>query len=249
MDKKKITKWIIFWILIVIVVALLSWWLAENNFPSAIDKGTWLSFFGGYFGSAMGAIATIIGVYLTFQYQKEYDEKKNEIKEKEYLEQLQEEKNKEVLPYFLIKRFENCRNGNFQELIPFSPMIYLNHDTKGEKIHESIYFKNIGKGPALAIKVQTVHNNKFWNLQDMDVVEVGESFMCDFIHIVDLPDEINSSEIEDIVGSKQYEVLIEFKNIYGKEYLYRLFFKVDTTIDMINQKYQCEFFMEKWEME
>lgn len=248
MSKKRIIKWILISLLIIIAIALLSWWLAENNFPSAIGKESWLSFFGSYFGSTVGAGATIVGVYLTFQYQKENDDKNNKIKEKQYLEQLQDANNKDVLPFFVIKKMEHCSLDNFDGMLYCNPVIFLNPGQTGEQFEERVYFKNIGKGPVLNLEIRVVQSNKTWSLKEIDVIEVGDSFLCDFIYIADIPDEIKKDEILDVCKNELYEVKIAFKNIYGKQYLYTLMLEASVNIDVINEKFQCDVSLKEWKM-
>lgn len=86
---------------IFILGLIVSWLAAESGFPSAIDKASWLGFFGSYIGSGMGAVATVLGVKWTFQLQQEKDRKDYEIQKQELKDQVELNRREAVKPYFV----------------------------------------------------------------------------------------------------------------------------------------------------
>lgn len=108
--------------LIFIVGLIVSWLVAENGFPSAINKANWLGFFGSYIGSGMGAVATVLGVKWTFQLQQEKDRKDYEIQKQELKDQVELNRREAVKPYFVIKKvhkteFENSEDAAKKDAI------------------------------------------------------------------------------------------------------------------------------------
>lgn len=211
----KKSKWIILFCFGVLFGVLLSWWLAENDFPSAINKDSWLGFFGSYFGSIIGAISTIFGVYLTLNYQREKDKEDEKSKTEELKEQIRRNQNKDVLPCFLIK--ENDENINNQIKL-YSVILQVGQGQ--HHYHLPVMFKNIGKGPAIEPKIILKGSTMTYKISD--VIEVGESVLVIFSDLFESPENAIGNEQEILKIAKTYYVLLTYKNIYGESYIYEL---------------------------
>ena len=212
--KNKVVKWGILFLILIIIGILISWGIAENDFPSQINKDTWLGFFGSYFGGIVGAAATILGVHLTLTYQKKRDDMEYEEKDKKLREQLQTNRELEVLPYFLIKEVNDyCKQNNLVH------RVFLAIED-GEQYEMFIILKNIGKGPALNPRIRI--DKKIYKISDNDVIEPGHTNIVDFIcQINQLQDAIGKPDrICNIVGTQP--AYFEYKSIYGKSYQYKL---------------------------
>lgn len=211
----KKSKWIILFCFGVLFGVLLSWWLAENDFPSAINKDSWLGFFGSYFGSIIGAVSTIFGVYLTLDYQRKKDKEDEESKTEELREQIRRNQNKDVLPYFLIK--EDNENIDHQIKACF---VFLQIGQGQHHYQLQVMIKNIGKGPAIEPKIVLKESAMTYEISD--VIEVGESVLVTFSDLFENPENAigNKQEILRIV--KTHHALLTYKNIYGELYTYEL---------------------------
>lgn len=211
----KKSKWIILFCLGILLGILLSWWLAENDFPSAINKDSWLGFFGSYFGSIIGAISTIFGVYLTLDYQRVKDKEDEKSKTEELREQIRINQNKDVLPYFLIKEY----NENIDPQIK-SYSVFLQIGQGQHHYYLYVMIKNIGKGPAIEPKIMLKESNTTYKISD--VIEIGESVLVTFSDLFESPENVLGNKQEILKIAKTYHALLTYRNIYGELYTYEL---------------------------
>ncbi|MGO1370922.1 MAG: hypothetical protein ACTHVE_03610 [Senegalia sp. (in: firmicutes)] len=62
-------KWGTVSILVILIIPILiDYLIIGNNFPSNINDSDWMSFFGSYIGSLIGAFVTLIGLIITLNF-------------------------------------------------------------------------------------------------------------------------------------------------------------------------------------
>lgn len=203
--------------LIFIVGLIVSWLVAENGFPSAIDKTSWLGFFGSYIGSGMGAVATVLGVKWTFQLQQEKDRKDYEIQKQELKDQVELNRREAVKPYFVIKKVHKTEFENSEDAAEKGCNLIL---LEYEKVYSDndyvLQIKNIGRGPALKVKMNIEGKKRGWIISE--AIEEGDYEFIDIAPGINVEDE--SVAAKNYVGEKKAE--LRFQDLYGNRYTYRL---------------------------
>lgn len=139
----------VWWVIIgsVIILVLLplaiDWLIIGNNFPSNISNSDWVGFLGGYIGSIMGCVISLVGILWTINFTREQNRADREL---------------QIRPYFDIKYRDTPT--------VMSPKLCLGDvriDFPGElEVSQTacgiIFIKNIGLGPAIDLDVNvTVH--------------------------------------------------------------------------------------------
>lgn len=80
------------WFLICSIIATLviplgvDWLIIGNDFPSNISNSDWVSFFGGYIGSILGCIISLIGILWTINFTREQNRTDRELQVRPCLE-------------------------------------------------------------------------------------------------------------------------------------------------------------------
>lgn len=92
---------IIFVSLIIFIPIIMHFVIFENSFPSKVSNDGWADFFGGYIGSIIGALATIIAISIEIEHNKS----------ERYKEEV-----KSIRPYLNISNFVPVHNGNNLEI-------------------------------------------------------------------------------------------------------------------------------------
>lgn len=203
--------------LIFIVGLIVSWLVAENGFPSAIDKTSWLGFFGSYIGSGMGAVATVLGVKWTFQLQQEKDRKDYEIQKQELKDQVELNRREAVKPYFVIKKVHKTEFENSEDVAKKGcKLILLGYEKVYSDNDYVLQIKNIGRGPALKVKMNIVGKKRGWIISE--AIEEGDYEFIDIASGINVEDE--SIAAKHYVGEKKAE--LRFQDLYGNRYTYQL---------------------------
>lgn len=86
-DMKKKTIFIAALISIILIVGLplaIDWLIIGNKFPSNIENSDWVGFFGGYIGSIIGAVVSLLGIIITIRYTNEQNKKDRELQVRPY---------------------------------------------------------------------------------------------------------------------------------------------------------------------
>ncbi len=161
---KKIWCIIICSLFVIIVLPIaIDWLIIGNDFPSNITNSDWVGFLGGYVGSILGCIISLVGILWTIKFTREQNRADRELQIRPYLDiryvQLFEKLKKEVLwlGYVMINEFDE-------------------NDADFNDAHRGLlYLKNVGNGPATNINVtvsveniKVKYNAKFTN-QNMKV--------------------------------------------------------------------------------
>ena len=203
--------------LIFIVGLIVSWLVAENGFPSAIDKTSWLGFFGSYIGSGMGAVATVLGVKWTFQLQQEKDRKDYEIQKQELKDQVELNRREAVKPYFVIKKVHKTEFENSEDAAKKGcNLILLEHEKVYSDNDYVLQIKNIGRGPALKVKMNIEGKKRCLIISE--AIEEGDYEFIDIASGINVDDERVAAKR--YVGERKAE--LRFQDLYGNCYTYEL---------------------------
>ena len=135
MKKKKI--FIIILISLILIIGLplvIDWLIIGNKFPSNIENSNWVSFFGGYIGSLIGAVVSLIGIIITIRYTNEQNKKDREL---------------QVRPYCAMRYVHDNKLVGTNKIIAELPIGCEPKENNGSEYTSIIYIKNIGLGPAI----------------------------------------------------------------------------------------------------
>lgn len=134
---KKKTVFIIIFISLILTIGLpfaIDWLTIGNRFPSNIENSDWVSFFGGYIGSLIGAAVSLVGIIITIRYTNEQNKKDREL---------------QVRPYCAIRYVHDSKLVGTNKIIAELPIGCEPKENNGPEYTSIIYIKNIGLGPAV----------------------------------------------------------------------------------------------------
>lgn len=135
MKKKKV--FIIILISLILIVGLpfaIDWLIIRNRVPSNIENSDWVSFFGGYIGSLIGAAISLVGIIITIRYTNEQNKKDREL---------------QVRPYCAMRYVHDNKLRGTNKIIAELPIGCEPRENNGPEYTSIIYIKNIGLGPAV----------------------------------------------------------------------------------------------------
>ena len=134
---KKKTIFIIIFIPLILIIGLplaIDWLVLGNNLLSNIENPDWVSFFGGYIGSLIGATVSLVGIIITIRYTNEQNKKDREL---------------QVRPYCAIRYVHDNKLVGTNKIIAELPIGCEPKENNGPEYTSIIYIKNIGLGPAV----------------------------------------------------------------------------------------------------
>lgn len=123
-----------FLIIVFLLPLTLDWFVIGNNFPSNITNSDWVSFFGGYIGSLVGAVVSLAGIIITIRYTNDQNKKDREL---------------QVRPYCAIRYVYDNKLRGTNKIIAELPIGCEPKENNGPEYSSIIYIKNIGLGPAV----------------------------------------------------------------------------------------------------
>ena len=133
--KSKIIKTVLLAIFVVICLPLaIDWLIIGNKFPSNISNSDWVSFFGAYIGSLIGAIVSLVGIIITIRYTNEQNKEDREL---------------QVRPYCAIRYVHDEQIVGTKKIIAELNIGCEPKENNGPKYVSILYIKNIGLGPAV----------------------------------------------------------------------------------------------------
>lgn len=131
-------------ILIALLPLAIDWLIIGNNFPSNISNSDWVGFFGGYIGSIIGCIISLVGILWTINFTREQNRADRELQIRPFLD-IRYDPSFTKLPdgvswlgYVMINEWDDNRNDP--------------EDTE----RGLLYLKNVGNGSATNIDI-SVH--------------------------------------------------------------------------------------------
>ena len=204
---------------IFILGLIVSWLAAESGFPSAIDKASWLGFFGSYIGSGMGAAATVIGIKMTAQLQQEKDKKDYEIQKQNLRNQVENQRREAVKPYFIIKKVDRKTFESSEDIGKKGcNLILLEYEKITSDNNYVLKIKNIGRGPALKVEmmINIKGKERFWHISE--AIEEKDYEFIDIASGINVEDE--SVTAKNYAGERKAE--LRFQDLYGNCYTYEL---------------------------
>lgn len=124
---KKNIKQVVLWsVIILIFVPFVVYCLSEISFLPVTGGNDWAGFWGGYFGAIIGGICTVVGVFLSIQYEKEKSREDDE---------------RAVLPYIALTTLEKEVHVDFFHLKNIDDVEDSNHTQEyREFMLDRIYF-------------------------------------------------------------------------------------------------------------
>ena len=140
-----------------IVTLLLAVYVAENNFPSKVSGGDWISFLGGYFGGIIGAVVSLIVLFFTI----ENNNSKQELEFKKQNRCFFDFQELYGLNYNYMNQLSEYSKGNDAKILQTD-----NYEKNIKNISEfkDIDFKlnfikivNLGKGSAFNVNIKIEH--------------------------------------------------------------------------------------------
>lgn len=155
---------------------IIDYCIIGNNFPSNIDNSDWVSFWGSY----IGAFATLIGIWWTIKFTREQAIKDREfareqaIKDREYArEQALEERSYQCEPK-LILHTKNKYPVEIESECQNISLYYKVMNTHNTNVNVYYVMKNIGLGPAIDIKFtnikyRNVNLNNSFGISGLDI--------------------------------------------------------------------------------
>lgn len=145
---KKLWTFIIISIIAVVALPLaIDWLIIGNSFPSNISNSDWVGFFGGYIGSILGCVISLVGILWTINFTREQNRADRELQIRPYLDIRyipsidRLEKGVSWLGYVMINEWDD-NNADNQDV------------ERG-----LLYLKNVGNGPATKIGVDVFVEN------------------------------------------------------------------------------------------
>lgn len=134
----------VWWVIIasaILVVALplaIDWFIIGNSFPSNITNSDWVGFLGGYIGSIMGCVISLVGILWTINFTREQNRADRELQIRPYFDIKYRDTPKVMSPKLCLGDIRIDFPGDFG----------INQTASG-----IIFIKNIGLGPAINFDV------------------------------------------------------------------------------------------------
>lgn len=140
---KKIWSIIIGSIIAVVALPLaIDWLIIGNSVPSNISNSDWVGFFGGYIGSILGCIISLIGILWTINFTREQNRADREL---------------QIRPYFDIRYAPSTNTlPNGVAWLGYVNINEFNEEYADSKSIEKglLLIKNVGNGPATNINAE-----------------------------------------------------------------------------------------------
>ena len=132
---KKVVIVVLCSILIAFILPLaIDWLIIGNDVPSNISNSDWVDFFGGYIGSVIGAVVSLVGIVITIRYTSEQNKKDREL---------------QVRPYCTIRYVPNPKTISTRKQLGHLMFGCEPQENKSPRYQSVVYIKNVGMGPAI----------------------------------------------------------------------------------------------------
>lgn len=194
---------------IVMLPLLLDWFIFGNKFPSNLTNAEWADFLGGYIGSIIGAVFSIVGILITIRFTSVQNKKDREL---------------QIRPYFDIR---HKRTNKFLGTDKMLGNLAYSCDTiehKGPFVYGQLLFKNVGIGSAIHCRFDNVEINdgrEHYGMIFADNGQIGTTSLqageegCLAINICLNYDEIDDKDIENFEDGTRhvkYQVATKYKH-------------------------------------
>ena len=149
---KKFLPFIIVSVIAVIALPLaIDWLIIGNNFPSNISNSDWVGFFGGYIGSILGCVISLVGILWTINFTREQNRADRELQIRPFFD----------IRYIDVEKF--CFTKSWLGYIMISSWDKNSEESEqpdsGQVGTGLLYLKNVGNGPATNINFQVEVEN------------------------------------------------------------------------------------------
>lgn len=136
-------------IILILLPIALDWYIFGNKLPSNLSNSDWSSFLGGYIGSIIASIFSVVGILISIKYSDAQNRKDREI---------------QIRPFFDIRYESNVkqvRNQKFiNKILGYYSLVYEPIENQGPELQGYLIIKNAGIGSAVNIKfVENKVNN------------------------------------------------------------------------------------------
>lgn len=147
----------VWWVIIGSVIALvllplaIDWLIIGNNFPSNISNSDWVGFLGGYIGSIMGCVISLVGILWTINFTREQNRADRELQIRPFFD----------IRYHSVEQF--CHTKNWLGYVAVNTWDKDNADSiesGSDQVGTGLlHLKNVGNGPATNISFQVEIEN------------------------------------------------------------------------------------------
>lgn len=211
-------KWGTVSILVILIIPILiDYLIIGNNFPSNINDSDWMSFFGSYIGSLIGAFVTLIGLIITLNFTRK---------------QNNEERRLGFAPHFKYTMNQKTLLNKKHDIDIFIVV----DENPNTNVNATLKLKNVGNGPGLEMIV----SNIFFDAKDISSVLVGSDGIVEngseIFMLIDLRlrlDEIDNNKLiknlpgslveysppsKDVRKTGTLSMCIEYEDLVGNKY-------------------------------
>lgn len=140
MPKKLLIFLIVSAVSVVALPLAIDWLIIGNSFPSNVSNSDWVGFFGGYVGSILGCIISLVGILWTIIFTREQNRADRELQIRPFFD----------IRYLDVEQF--CHTKNWLGYVMVNTWDKDNHDSSepysGHVGSGLLYLKNVGNGPA-----------------------------------------------------------------------------------------------------
>lgn len=138
-------------ILVVALPLAIDWFIIGNSFPSNITNSDWVGFLGGYIGSIMGCVISLVGILWTINFTREQNRADRELQIRPFFD----------IRYLDVEQF--CHTKNWLGYVMINTWDKNHSDSEepdsGQVGTGLLYLKNVGNGPATNISFQVEIEN------------------------------------------------------------------------------------------
>ena len=223
------------------VGALLSWVLAENNFPSSISKDAWLQFFGSYIGAVVGSFVTIISDIFTIHSEREIQNREFEKRDREYLREIKDNAKMMVIPAFSLREVHPASEmfdyRNTYDMTGYSGKDCNANDDALGKYGVNLVLKNIGLGNAFFPEIVSYDRNGIEVRQKLcpenEVIEKGDGMILEIVNTLDVDENYEITAENRKKLPLHHELILQCKDIYLNNYRFILHlntYKIKTSL-------------------
>ena len=226
MMRKRVVIITIMSIAVGVLGALLSWGLAENNYPSSLSKDAWLQFFGSYIGAVVGSFVTIISVVFTIHSEREIQDREFKKRDREYLREIKDNAKMMVMPAFSLREVhpasEVFDNKYTYDMAKYPGKIYNPNELKPGEYGVILLLKNIGLGNAFFPEIVSYDENGIEVHEKLcpanEVIEKGEGLTLDIMNTLEVDENYEiPAKIRDKLPL-HHQVILQCKDIYLNNY-------------------------------
>ncbi len=231
--KEFFKKYIGLFIVIILLPLILDWLIIGNHFPSNLSNNEWVTFLGSYCGGVIGGCITLFVLYKTLEDNKKSLQKTLEDNKKNLLETFKENERLAVAPYLIVEHISGMPK-------PETPRLHLNNSSNNSgSVKRLINIVNVGKGPAIQVKIKSEDNN----IVRQTLIKQNEDMVVEFIYYLQSEEKEEFNKIEC--------VSIELEDAIGNKYIYKLKVQVVRNIEnngINKQKYTSKMSLISWEL-